>query len=293
MRLAVRFLRPVVTAVVVVQLAACSQQPVVALSRDEPLSMDDVSECRDLLVADAVSDDALDSSHIRLFNWNLQKSRAPGWRDDFDALAGSADLVLFQEASIREDTIDAIDSSLHWSFAPGYSTLGEITGVMTLSRPAPLSQCTFSASEPWLRTPKAASLTQYALSGSDETLVVVNVHAVNFTFGTDEYAAQFRQLGEVLAAHTGPIILSGDLNTWRGKRARIVADLAESLSLSPVGFDTDHRKRMFGKALDHIYVRGLQILDAETEIVSTSDHNPMIAEFGIAGMPLPTAVLAE
>lgn len=284
--------RPLLIAALILQLPACSHEPI-ATSSGAWSTTETVSNCRNLLTEYRATDDALDPSSIRLFNWNLQKSRGPGWREDVEALAGAADLVLFQEASIREETIDEIDSSLHWSFAPGYSTPGEITGVMTLSKSAPLAQCSFAAAEPWLRTPKAASVTQYALSGSDETLVVVNIHAVNFTFGTGDYAAQFRQLGEVLEAHTGPIILSGDLNTWRGERARIVADLAASLSLTPVNFEMDHRKTVFGKALDHIYVRGLAVLDSGTAVVSSSDHNPMIAEFGVAGVASPTAVLAE
>ena len=94
---------------VVVQVAACSPQPVRTSDLGEPMSMDNVSECREMLVAARESDDALDSSRIRLFNWNLQKSRAPGWDKDFDALAGAADLVLLQEASIREETIDELE----------------------------------------------------------------------------------------------------------------------------------------------------------------------------------------
>ncbi|MEJ2255605.1 MAG: endonuclease/exonuclease/phosphatase family protein [Woeseiaceae bacterium] len=273
-------------------LPACSHEPVATRSGIWSTA-DDVSNCRALLTSSRVTDNALDPSSIRLFNWNLQKSRQPHWRNDIETLASAADLVLIQEASIREETIDKIDSSLHWSFAPGYSTPGEITGVMTLSKSPPISQCSFAAAEPWLRTPKAASVTQYALRGSDETLVVVNIHAVNFTFGTNDYSAQFSQLAEVLKAHTGPIILSGDLNTWRGKRVRIVADLAESLSMTAVDFARDNRKTVFGKALDHIYVRGLEVLDADTAVVDSSDHNPMIAEFGVAGEPSATAVLAE
>ena len=50
--------------------------------------------------------------------------------------------------------------------------------------------------------------------------------------------------------------------------------------LSPRGFvaleyDVDHRKRAFGQALDHIYVRGLQPIEATTRQVASSDHNPM------------------
>lgn len=241
----------------------------------------DVSVCRDMLAADTVAGGELDSSNITLFNWNVHKTRERRWREDFDMLAGNADLVLFQEASLREETIAEIDTSRHWSFAPGYRKKGEVTGVMTLSSVKPMTQCSFVHSEPWLRTPKATSVTQYALSNTDQTLVVINIHAVNFSFGTGAFEKQFAQVQQVLENHDGPIILSGDLNTWRAKRVQIVNELASSLQLTAVTFEDDHRVKFFGNTLDHIYIRGLRAIDTSTKVVDTSDHNPMTAVFGM------------
>ena len=47
--------------------------------------------------------------------------------------------------------------------------------------------------------------------------------------------------------------------------------------LTAVEFENDHRVRFLGQTLDHIYVRGLSAVDAETRPVTTSDHNPMSA----------------
>jgi endonuclease/exonuclease/phosphatase (EEP) superfamily protein YafD len=152
---------------------------------------------------------------------------------------------------------------------------------MTLSGIKPLTQCSFVHSEPWLRTPKATSVTQYGLTDTDQTLVVINVHAVNFSFGTGAYEKQFEQIRQVLENHDGPIILSGDLNTWRAKRVKIIEELATSLELTAVAFENDNRVQVFGNTLDHIYIRGLHALDANTVIVDTSDHNPMTAVFGM------------
>ena len=263
------------------QLSACAHRPVTTESGAAVQFSTEVSECRNLLSADTAHGAELDASRISLFNWNVHKKRAARWREDFDVYAGGADLVLFQEASIREETIAEIDSSLHWSFAAGYSKLGEITGVMTMSGIKPLTQCSFVHSEPWLRTPKATSITEYGLTDTDQTLVVANVHAVNFSFGTGAFEKQFEEIRQVLDNHDGPIILSGDLNTWRGKRTQIVDDLAISLGLVAIDFEKDYRVRIFGNALDHIYVRGLRTLDANTEVVDTSDHNPMTAVLGM------------
>ena len=75
--------------------------------------------------------------------------------------------------------------------------------------------------------------------------------------------------------------MSGDFNTWRNRRVQIVNDVAASLELTAVAFKNDHRVRFFGNTLDHIYIRGLQALDANTEVVETSDQNPMTAVFAM------------
>ncbi|MCP5090844.1 MAG: endonuclease/exonuclease/phosphatase family protein [Gammaproteobacteria bacterium] len=266
---------------VLLQLSACAQRPVMPDASAAVQVSTGVRECRDLLGGNSTVGAELDASNIRILNWNVRKTRAPRWRDDFDAYENGADLVLFQEASIREETIAEMDSSRHWSFAPGYSKRGEITGVMTLSGVKPLTQCSFMHAEPWLRTPKATSITEYGLTDTDQTLVVANVHAVNFSWRTGAFERQFEEIRQVLENHDGPIILSGDMNTWRARRTQIVSDLATSLQLIAIEFERDHRVRFLGSALDHIYVRGLQTLDASTTVVETSDHNPMTAVLGM------------
>lgn len=235
-----------------------------------------VDACRSSLKRPAGDrQDELDADNIRLINWNVQKKSRPSWEQDYQALTSDKDLILIQEASLREETINAVDASKHWSFAPGYRTNGQVSGVMTLSSIKPMTQCSFVNLEPVLRTPKATSITQYALSQTDETLVVVNVHAVNFSLGLKAFRAQFDQIAEALSAHSGPVILSGDLNTWRPRRMAIVSALADELGLEPLVFKEDHRVRVFGRVLDHIYVRGLSAISTKTSDVTTSDHNPM------------------
>lgn len=238
--------------------------------------------CRDALGQPVVSvDSELDASTIRLVSWNIHKQTGQNWKRDYDKLARGADLVLFQEASLSTVSINDLDASMHWSFAPGYRTNGKITGVLTLSSIKPLVQCSFVNLEPIFRTPKATSITQYGLSGTDETLIVVNVHAVNFTLGMGAYRDQFNQIAATLSQHSGPLILSGDFNTWRARRAELVEALAARLDLEELQFADDHRVRFLGQALDHIYVRGLSVVQADTSSVETSDHNPMSVTFSL------------
>ena len=232
--------------------------------------------CADSLAGRAVPGYApLDSGDIEILNWNIRKGLNPEWAADLDAIGDRPDLMLFQEAALHTDDWGSLASSRHRSFAPGYRTKRSLTGVMTVSAAQPLTQCTLVSHEPWLRSPKATMISEYALTGTDDTLLVVNVHSVNFTFGVRDFTRQINEIQSVIAEHDGPVLLSGDFNTWRWRRAAIVEQAADSLGLKKLDFDIDHRKRVFGQALDHIYVRGFEVMQATTSQVRTSDHNPM------------------
>lgn len=269
-------------AAVLTQLAACGHQPITAETATAEQFSTDAIDCRVLIAtADEAAAGELDASNISVFNWNVQKSRQEKWREDFEQFSRDADIVMFQEASLRESAIEDLDASKHWSFAPGYRKKGEVTGVMTLSSIKPLTQCSLMHKEPVLRTPKATSVTQYALSDSDQTLVVINVHGINFSLGLGAFDRQFAEIRELLAEHDGPVILSGDFNTWRQKRRDLVENLALDLELDEITFERDHRVKIFGQVLDHMYVRGLYQVESSTELVDTSDHNPMSAVFSL------------
>ena len=235
-----------------------------------------ISSCRDSLDTAVPANGArLDPYDIRLANWNIRKKSSPDWLRDYDQLAAGRDLILLQEASLRPDTIADLTPDMHWSFAPGYRAAGEVTGVLTLSSRKPLTQCSFVTMEPLMRTPKGTSLTQYGLIGSEQTLVVVNVHAVSLSLGLGNFEQQFAHIAAALENHSGPVILSGDFNTWRHGRMAIIDNLAATLSLEPLSFSEDHRMQVMGRYLDHIYVRGLTALQSSTRMVNTSDHRPM------------------
>jgi len=236
----------------------------------------EVESCRMLFAAaPPTAATGLNADEIRLVSWNMQKKSIPNWRADYSRLTDGRDLILIQEASLRVDTVGDLPAAPHWSFAPGYRKGESITGVLTLSSSQPLARCSFVNIEPLLRTPKATSITQFALEGHDETLLVVNVHAVNFSLGLGAYKRQFAQIADVLEGHQGPVILSGDLNTWRAGRTQTIEAMAEELELLPIEFSDDNRTRFFGLPLDHIYVRGLSATSSDSSIVTSSDHNPL------------------
>ncbi|UCG71391.1 MAG: endonuclease/exonuclease/phosphatase family protein [Chromatiales bacterium] len=249
----------------------------------------DPAACRDRMAESAAAPGAgLDSSRLGILSWNVKKGQHSNWRHDLARMAADKHLILIQEASLGPELLDALEPTAHWAFAPGYRTRMGATGVMTLSSTPPLTQCNLQIMEPWLRTPKATSITEFGLTGTNETLVVANIHAVNFSVGVVEFRQQIQALRTALADHAGPIILSGDFNTWRTARLDILSEVTRELGLEPIGFDNDHRTLAFGLPLDHLFVRGLAVQSSATRSVRTSDHNPLAAEFAVIH-PIRTA----
>lgn len=218
---------------------------------------------------------ALDPRLITLVNWNVQKGGHGEWGDQLGALSAGADVLTLQEAPIANAGWRGHDPNRFHAFAPGFETRRTSTGVLTISDTAPLVQCNLQAREPWLRTPKATLVTEYALAGRDENLLVVNMHVVNFSMGLAAFQSQLADASDIVAQHRGPVILTGDFNTWRQARLDLLAAIIDTHGLEAVDFSNDTRKRFLGKPLDHVYVRGLGVLSATTYETDTSDHNPM------------------
>jgi endonuclease/exonuclease/phosphatase (EEP) superfamily protein YafD len=225
--------------------------------------------------------DTLDSERIRLLTWNTQKHGHARLHDDLVRLSSDADLVLLQEAVVDAEHLTRLDGGLYWNFAPGYIKAGTATGVMTASKVRPVGYCKLASMEPWLGSPKATSITRYALEGSEQSLLVVNMHVINFTFGTDAPAKQLAAALEYVDAHTGPVIVSGDMNTWSTGREQLVLSALSDRGFTPVKLSDDNRTRIFGRVVDHIYVRGLQSTTARSLTIDSSDHNPITAELRV------------
>ena len=221
-----------------------------------------------------MADYALDPEHIHVVSWNIAKGRNRDWHADLQHLTHNADLALIQEAKL-EHAMHQVMPEGCWAFAPGFSRLNHTTGVLTIARAETIRQHAHHHREPITRLPKAALVTEYRLHNCTDTLKVANVHAINFTPGTGHFRRQLDAVIAALAEHSGPMILSGDFNTWRGKRLRILLELIATLDLLPLAFEQDHRLHAFGFALDHIFVRGMHSKKCAVNRVYSSDHNPI------------------
>jgi endonuclease/exonuclease/phosphatase (EEP) superfamily protein YafD len=219
---------------------------------------------------------------FRLLVWNVQKGTSDAWLGDFRTLSSGSDLVLLQEAKLHDEFSSGIAALPRWDMVQAWQWRRQPTGVLTASDALPLSVRALEHREPLLRTDKSALVTEYRIAGSAQTLMVANIHAINFTVDTRAFREQLFAVADLFDEHEGPVILSGDLNTWRAERQAIVEEIADALALTAVHFEGP-RKQFRQYPLDHVYYRGLEPLEAAVTEVDSSDHNPLQVTFRVAG----------
>ncbi len=222
---------------------------------------------------------------VRMVCWNVYKVVRGGAMADLAALSAEADLMLLQEAVLHGAQPHQLHltSGLEWIMAEtsGHARRGITTGPKTGCR----APCTAIASlrsldqEPIVGTPKTSLLTRYQTSRGP--LTVINVHAVNFV-PLPKFARQVAQVVELAAGDNGALIVGGDFNTWNPSRHRCLMDAMQRAGLTRVPVTAPRRWRHFGQQLDHVFVRGMKVVEARplAHIVS-SDHIPLRVELAL------------
>jgi endonuclease/exonuclease/phosphatase (EEP) superfamily protein YafD len=203
------------------------------------------------------------------------------------------DILVLQEARCDMKFTSFLETSgkLFWTASPNlimHEPAG-LAGVLTASRARPsmfrpmLSRYT----EPILRTPKPMLVCEYPLR-TGGSLLVLNIHSLNFRLGMGMYRDQLESLLDSIGSHGGPIILAGDFNTWSRRRMEYLMARTEAAGLSRVGFKEDKTPVGWGLSLvlDHVFysAKYLRVRPASAEqlgFIRTSDHFPFFVEFEI------------
>ncbi len=217
---------------------------------------------------------------LNILVWNIYKQNRSNWREQLERFSNSKQLVLLQEASMTDELVDWIGSQ-GWfgSQVDAFKAFDTSAGVLNLSRSTPSKACAYTELEPWLGLPKSALYATYPLSNG-ESVAVVNIHAVNFTYGTVEYHRQLAILTNELSKHKGPIIVAGDFNSWSEERFEVMSKELAKLGLQEVDYLPDGRTQFItGLPLDHVFYRDLVAKKAEATISDASDHNPILVSF--------------
>ena len=219
---------------------------------------------------------------FRLLVWNLHKGQDAGWQEALNRLAQGRDLLLLQEVLNTQELAEQYSSRFPTAlYASAFAYLQQQSGVEILSQFAPHFYCAGAKSEPWIRIPKVGSAMSLPLPNG-QALLLVNVHLINFEMYPTAYEEQLRTLMQLVSQHQGPLVLSGDFNSWNGYRAQIIRKVINEFGLEEVSFEQDHRLRFLGNPLDHVFVRGLNVLNATTESTESSDHAPLLLEVELA-----------
>lgn len=226
------------------------------------------------------SPNAAITSPFTLVNWNIYKQQKNNWKNSLKEWAKNADFITLQEAKLSPKLISfSEDNNLFYLQNYAFKYNDSILGVNTLSKTTPFAVCGSAYSEPWILVPKTGIASYYSIQNSEDSLLIINLHGVNFTFNEHPLIAQLKPYLTLIKTHQGPIIFSGDFNTWSEARLVAVEQLLIKVGFSEALFDKDQRLHIFGLPLDHIYFRGLKVIKAESLTTDASDHSPQRVTF--------------
>lgn len=236
------------------------------------------------------SDSILTKDNISVLNWNIQKSNTNfKWVNEFKELIEEhlPSIILLQECQFQKGLESILEfEKFGFIFAPNFVDIfrNRHSGVLTAS--SAKHQCVTviksHAFEPLIKVPKIFLSTTYHIENIETELLVLNIHAINFV-GFWKFISQVQQLEYSIKTHNGPVILSGDFNTWNRRRISILDKILTDACLKKVEFHDDHKhikKFLLNNPLDHIYYKGLEIKQqAKALVTETSDHNPLLVKF--------------
>ncbi len=233
----------------------------------------------------APSRDALDPHSIRILNWNMYKGGNPSWEADFKALTEIVDIALLQEAYLDHKMARVFRDhpKMHLEMATsfilanrGYTPTGTAIG-----SDVQMSEVGYRISgprEPVINTPKTVAFAKFPIQGTDQELLTLTIHAINFV-SSKKLMEQLEDIAKVVRAHNGPVIWAGDFNTWSKKKLRKTRELMRRIGLSEAPFSAG-RMEVFGNIIDFVFYRGLEVRDSYVmPDIEGADHKPMIVDF--------------
>lgn len=190
-------------------------------------------------------------------------------------------LLSLQEATARESQHKFFN--LPFIMAPNIQTKKKHFGVLTASafEMRAHHQCLTQSRELGWMTHKTALITEHPLQNG-ETLIHVNIHAINFV-SHGAFRKELQLIWHLLSEKKGPMILSGDFNTWNKTRVKTLNTAIKQLNLTEVHYPTHNAiKTLNWQPLDYVFYRGLSVEKSQAlDVPEISDHNPLIVHFSV------------
>jgi endonuclease/exonuclease/phosphatase (EEP) superfamily protein YafD len=236
-------------------------------------------------------DRELKSDSINVLVWNIKKTEMSPWKREFSEYSKGKDLILVQEAYDNDLFLDTINSyeGYRWDMGRSFAYAkykNRSTGTMIGSTAEPEEVIVTHSPdhEPITNTPKAMTYAKYGLEGTDKSLLVITVHAINFR-ELAPFKRNMLQAKAEIDKHDGPVLFAGDFNTHLKSRTNYLMSLMKDLKFKTVSFVNGHlrmKAKVTGYFLDHGFVRGLTVKSAEVLGKSRgSDHRPMVMELSL------------
>lgn len=221
------------------------------------------------------------NGQIAVLVWNIHKQADGYWPEALWSTGKHWQLMLLQEAGQTESFHSAITrAGFEYANLTAFRFQEVDYGVMTAAKAAAIRVCGSLSSEPFLRIPKGALSSYYRLSNG-QTLLVINLHGINFDLSLSHWEGQLSALFSQVGAHQGPVIFGGDFNSWGQDRFEKLKQLTESFGLNSAAFVPDERRHGVGMPLDWLFYRGLELKRAQSPATELSDHAPLLADFTI------------
>jgi endonuclease/exonuclease/phosphatase (EEP) superfamily protein YafD len=215
--------------------------------------------------------------------WNVAKlSLKSSYKDFLNSLIKNYDLDILLLQEVKKSLSHELE--LHdysYVLSPNIETKKHIFGVLSAFKSSCLSELSLLTKKRELRcaTHKISLITHHKIS-DEETLLIVNLHAINFVHNTD-FKNELSNIHSTIKSHGGAMIVAGDFNTWNLKRVQYLNEFSDDLELKKVEFESEKDiKKIFSNSLDYIFYRGLELtFSAVIDSKKISDHNPIIAKF--------------
>lgn len=226
--------------------------------------------------------DELDPNNINVLIWNQYKGNEKSFRSEYQRLSHDRDVLLLQEAFLDGDMdkIYASNRNFKTYFAASfvYRWKNRATGVANAARTDASSYLAQRSrgTEIAGNTPKMIMFTTYPLKGRSDELLSVNIHALN-SVTWQSLAVQILDAIKVVKEHEGPVVFGGDFNTWSKKKMDYMKLAMKKAGLEEVRFANEQDKmQVFGRPLDHAFVRGATVRHARVEKTNGADHQPLL-----------------
>lgn len=220
-------------------------------------------------------------SSFSLLSWNIYKQQGD-WQPELDQWLNNSDLLLLQEAYASDELHQWLrQQDYHWFQVAAFNWDDIGNGVLTAAKGQPSEVCGRRLLEPVTRIPKSILFSYYPLQGSAQPLLLVNLHAINFSLRGRTYNSQLDMISEKIGDYTGPVIVAGDFNRWNGRRKGFLDRWVTAERLTEALPQPDVRTRFWGYPLDAVFYRGLTLEQAQSMESEASDHSALQVRFRV------------